>query len=90
MFFHAAGQDFSGVPVNLTFVNGVTVKFVNITIIDDNIVESFEMIQLMLSTENPNVMVLTGQFNSQTGATISIADDDGEWSHDYANLFITK
>ena len=65
-------------------------KFVNITIIDDNIVESFEMIQLMLSTENPNVIVLTGQFNSQIGATISIADDDGEWSHDYANLFITK
>ena len=82
-FFHAAGQDFSGVPVNLTFFDGVTVQLVNITIIDDNIVEPFEVIRLILTTENPNVIVLTDQFNP--GATISIA---GEWSIDYACLFI--
>ena len=78
MLLHAAGQDFSGIPINLTFVNGVSVQLVNITIFDDNIVEQPEAIQLILTSENPNVVVLTNQFNPTHLATISITDNDGE------------
>ena len=45
---------------------------VNVTIFDDNIVEEFEFVDLRLTTENPDV-VLVDEFV----ARIEIADNDG-------------
>ena len=70
----AAGQDFSGLPFNLTFVNKVPVQSVNVSILDDDIVEQAESIQLMLTTTNPDVIILF----QNAMATIFISDNDGK------------
>ena len=49
-----------------------TTQSVNVTIFDDNIVEDFEFINLRLSTENPDIVVV-----QQNVATIDISDNDG-------------
>ena len=67
------GEDFSGVPINLTVANGTTMQRINITIFDDNIVEDFEFINLRLSAENPDIIVV----DQQNVATIDISDNDG-------------
>jgi hypothetical protein len=45
---------------------------VNITIFDDNIVEDFEFINLRLTTENPDIVLV-----DQNVAIIDISDNDG-------------
>ena len=45
---------------------------VNVTIFDDNIVEDFESINLKLTAENPDVVIV-----QQNVAIINIVDNDG-------------
>ena len=72
-------EDFSGVPINLTVAGGMAsqsidgpTQSVNVTIFDDNIVEDFESINLRLSAENPDIVVV-----QQNVAIIDISDNDG-------------
>ena len=72
-------EDFSGVPINLTVAGGMAsqsidgpTQSVNVTIFDDNIVEDFESINLRLSAENPDIVVV-----QQNVAIINIVDNDG-------------
>ena len=65
--------------MNLTVAGGMatrpidgTTQSVNVTIFDDNIVEDFEFINLRLSAENPDIVVV-----QQNVATIDISDNDG-------------
>ena len=75
------GEDFSGVPINLTVAgiqsaNGLA-QSVNVTIFDDNIVEDIEFIELRLTTGNPNIVSI----DQNDVATIDISDDDGMIHH---------
>ena len=51
-----------------------TTQSVNITIFDDNTVEDFEFINLRLSTENTDIVIV-----QQNIATIGISDNDGNY-----------
>ena len=71
------GEDFSGVPINITVAGGMAVRSVNtqsinVTILDDNIVEDFEFIGLRLTTEDPDIISV-----DQDVARIEISDNDG-------------
>lgn len=77
--FFIAGEDFSGVPVNLTLPGGMAIRpgnefmqFLNVTIFDDNIVEELEVINLRLTTQTPDIVSV-----DQNVARIEIDDDDG-------------
>ena len=72
---NTAGVDYVGVPINLTFTDETT-KFVNITILDDDLAERLEVIQLNLSTQS-NVTESEIYVTTAT-VDISITDDDGE------------
>ena len=52
-------------------IDGPT-QSVNVTIFDDNIVEDFESINLRLTAENPDIVVV-----QQNVAIIDIGDNDG-------------
>ena len=69
-----AGEDYVGVPLNLTFTDEAT-QFVNVTIFDDDFVERLEVIQLNLSALRPesDIHVTTST------AVITITDDDCEY-----------
>ncbi len=77
-FIFIVGEDFSGVPINFTIagemanIPDVPAQSVNITIFDDNIVENFEFINLRLTTENPNIVLV-----DQNVAVLEISDNDG-------------
>lgn len=65
--------------MNLTHASGTAIEpvdgftqSVNVTIFDDNIVEKFEIINLKLTTQTPDIV-----FVDQNVARIEIDDDDG-------------
>ena len=72
MFFTTAELDFIGAPFNVTFMEAST-QSVAISIVDDDLVERPEVIQLLLTTLIPGV-ILTDSISAQ----IEIIDDDGE------------
>ena len=71
MHIAVAGVDFSAVPLNLTFTSESTTKSVNISILDDNLVEKHEVIHLALTTLTPNVILI-----DHDRAQIEIIDND--------------
>lgn len=80
------GEDYVGVPLNLTFTQSEeTTQFVNVTIFDDDLVERLEVIQLNLSALIPesDVHVTTNT------AEIMITDDDCEYKLWLINPFLT-
>ena len=67
-----AELDYVGVPFNVTFVESST-QSVAISVLDDDLVERPEVIQLLLTTVIPNVILA-----DPNSAQIEITDDDGE------------
>ena len=67
-----AELDYFGVPVNLTFT-GESIESITITIVDDDLVERTEMIQLLLTTLTPGVVLI-----EPNSALIEIMDNDGK------------
>ena len=71
-YFITPDLDYTGESVNLTFTEA-KVQFVNISIVDDSLVEADEMIQLIL-TPLTSAMILS----STDSTIIEIFDNDGE------------
>ena len=65
-------MDFIGLPFSLTFIEA-GIQLVNISILDDELVEQIEQIQLTLTALTQGMIVT----NPDT-AIILITDDDGE------------
>ena len=60
-------------PFNLTLSSGSTIQSLNISILDDDLVEQSEVIQLLL------IILTPGMFATDPdSAQIEITDDDGE------------
>ena len=60
-------------PFNLTLSSGSTIQSLNISILDDDLVEQSEVIQLLL------IILTTGMFATDPDSTqIEITDNDGE------------
>ena len=59
--------------MTVIFGPGETTADVNITIVDDNIMEGTEMFSATLTTADSNVMIGDGT------ATVTILDDDGKY-----------
>ena len=69
-----ANKDFTGLPTVIIFLSGEllgAVSCVNITIIDDKLVEEVESFSVKLSSDFPGVTV------SQALTEIEISDNDG-------------
>ncbi|XP_073480601.1 adhesion G-protein coupled receptor V1 isoform X2 [Aquarana catesbeiana] len=79
LFFYAQnigaqlGMDYNVTSTILNFADGEKYKFVDVTIIDDNIPEGDEMFQLILA--NPSRGLELG--NNTTASVIILASDDG-------------
>lgn len=71
-YYIASDLDYTGESVNLTFTEA-KVQFVNITIVDDSLVEPNEVIQLTL-TPLTSAMIIS----SVDSTLIEIFDNDGE------------
>ena len=67
-----AELDYFGVPINLTFT-GESVESITISIVDDDLVERTEMIQLLLTTLTPGMILI-----DPNSALIEIMDNDGK------------
>ena len=65
-------MDYSGVPFNLTFMEATT-QTINISILDDDLVEQSEVIQLALTTLTPGMISA-----DPDSAQVEITDNDGE------------
>ena len=61
------------VTMTVIFGPGETTADVNITIVNDNIMEGTEMFSATLTTADPNVMIGDGT------ATVTILDEDGKY-----------
>ena len=72
-----AELDYVGVPFNVTFVESST-QSVAISVLDDDLIERPEMIQLLLTTLIPNVILA-----DPNSAQVEITDDDSEIYFNY-------
>ena len=72
MSTYADGLDFIGLPFNLTFTEA-GIQSINISILDDDLVEQIEQIQLTLTALTQGTILI----NPDT-AFILITDDDGK------------
>ena len=72
MSLTTAELDYVGAPFNVTFMEAST-QSVAISVVDDDLVERPEVIQLLLTTLTPNVIL-----TDPNSAQIEITDDDGE------------
>ena len=66
------GMDYLGVPLSLTFTEAGT-QFVNISILDDDLVEQPEDIQLLITSSTLGRILI-----NPSSASIQIIDNDGE------------
>lgn len=66
------GIDYHGVPLSLTFTEAGT-QFVNISILDDDLVEQPEDIQLLITSSIPGRILI-----NPSSARVRIIDNDGE------------
>ena len=84
-FSSQGGDDFESEQFELDFAAGQTRAEFNITIIDDNLVETAESFQLLLSI--PDELISKGvQVGPNAEATVAIMDNDGELVEVYARL----
>ena len=72
--FYADGVDFYFGSYNVTFPAGITSSSVNITVVDDNILEGNEDFHLNISNSLPDRVTL----NDTNSAIVIIKDNDGE------------
>ena len=68
-----AGSDYTAVAMTVTFQAGDDTATVEVTILDDTIIEESEIFTASLSTTESNVML------GDDIATITILDDDGKF-----------
>ena len=73
MYFLIAGTDYGGVVTTVTFEPGDTAQFVDISIVNDDVLEGVEMFTATLTTDDSNVDI-----SSNDTATITITDDDSK------------
>jgi len=73
---YSGGEDYKFEPYNVTFPAGVTAKSLNVTIVDDNILENNETFNLRISSQLPNRVNL----NNTNQITVTIEDNDGEYN----------
>ena len=71
--FHAAGEDYQQLSVDLTFGEGSERRCVQIELVNDTVFEGPEQFMTRLSTVEVVVTLIPDT------ATILIQDDDGEW-----------
>ena len=67
------GTDYGGVASTVTFESGDTEQFVDISIVDDVVLEGVEMFTATLTTDDSNVDI-----SSNDTAFITIVDDDSK------------
>ena len=67
------GTDYGGVASTVTFESGDTEQFVDITIVNDAVLEGVEMFTATLTTDDSNVDI-----SSNDTAFITIVDDDSK------------
>ena len=73
--FPTDGVDYTNHTVTLTFQPGETQLFVDVTIVDDDILEDVEIFTVILTTGNSNV-----DTPSDTDTTtVTITDDDSKF-----------
>ena len=73
MYFLIAGTDYGGVVTTVTFEPGDTEQFVDISIVNDDVLEGVEMFTATLTIDDSNVDI-----SSNDTATITITDDDSK------------
>ena len=79
---HTAGSDYIAVNTVLTFSPTDTRQCVNVQILDDEVVENDEIINL-----NATLLAITNPLITIAGsATITILDEDGEYSQEPPRL----
>ena len=78
IFLYAAGMDYTPVSRNLTFNAAVTSQVIEVTTIDDHVVEHSEIINLTLTSTDPAVIL-----NPST-STITIEDVDSKLLYGYS------
>ena len=67
------GTDYGGVTSIVTFESGVTEQFVDISIVNDDVLEGVEMFTATLTTDDSNVDI-----SSDDTAFITIVDNDSK------------
>ena len=67
------GTDYGGVASTVTFESGDTEQFVNISIVNDDVLEGVEMFTATLTTDDSNVDI-----SSNDTAFITIVDNDSK------------
>ena len=81
---HTAGSDYIAVNTVLTFSPADTRECVNVQILDDDVVENDEVINLNATLTMTNPLITIGG-----SATITILDEDGEYSQEPPRLLNT-
>ena len=72
LFNALADVDFVGVPNTLTLSNTLNIGSINLTILDDSLIEQSETIQLVLTATSSDLVVA-----STSPLQIEILDNDG-------------
>lgn len=72
---HHIENDYISGPYNVTILAGDTLGLLNITIINDNIVEETEIFDLIINTSSLPERVFAGNPNS---TLVNILDNDGK------------
>ena len=77
-FSSPVGDDYQSVmQLQLEFAAGETRREFNVTIVDDNVIESMESFQLLLSITS-DIISKGVQLGPNATATVTIKDNDGE------------
>jgi len=69
------GTDYLNVPYTIMFPAGTTQSALNVTIINDNVLEETETFEVIITSSPRNSNVTSGDLGS---AEVIIWDDDGE------------
>lgn len=72
-FFPTGDRDYTGSTVTVTFQPGEVQEYVNVTILDDDVLEGVEIFTATLTTDDSNVDI-----SSDNTATITIVDHNSE------------
>ena len=75
LFLFLDGEDYNGIDTTLTFGPTVTSASVNVTLIDDNLLEDVEQLRAQLAVLSGGLSV---HFSSNQTVFVSIISDDSE------------
>ena len=74
----SASDDYSSVSQTVTFPAGETSQIIPVNTLDDSLAEETETFRAILSAPNGNGLVMS--LGSPDTSTVSIVDNDSEWS----------